>query len=370
MRAILTFFLITSLLACSLGAEARRIKDLATIQGVRHNQLIGYGLVVGLDGTGDMTILTPFTVQSFLNMLTRMGINTPPASVLQTMLKNVAAVMVTADLPPFSRPGQTIDVTVSSVGNANSLLGGTLLMTPLKGADGQVYAMAQGNLLVGGVGGGAKGSKVLVNHQSVGLIPSGATVERLVNSPFSQGDYITLELNEMDFTTATQMADVINQQLALGQPIAAALDGRTLQVRAPGGTARVQFMSRLENLQVDAGIEEAKVIINARNGSVVMNQNVTLEECAVAHGNLTVVISALNQVSQPNPLSNGSTVQTGQAAVNIKEDKGALILLNKGVSLNQVIRALNTLGAKPEDLLSILQSMKAAGALHADLEII
>ncbi|NDU85642.1 MAG: flagellar basal body P-ring protein FlgI [Ferrovum sp.] len=370
MRTLTVIFLVLLTFMAPLSAEAKRIKDLASIQGVRTNQLIGYGLVVGLDGTGDMTTQTPFTIQSIANMLTQMGVNVPPASVLQTMLKNVAAVMVTADLPAFSRPGQTIDVTVSSMGNAGSLLGGTLVMTPLKGADGRIYAMAQGNLLVGGIGAGAKGSKVIVNHLSVGRIPSGATVERLVNSPFSQGDYITLELNDLDFTTATKMAEVINQQLAFDQPIASTLDGRTLQIKAPSGPARVQFMSHLENLQVDTGVEAAKVVINARTGSVVMNQNVTLDECAVAHGNLTVVISALNEVSQPNPLSNGTTVQTGQATVNVKAEKGAVIRLNKGVSLNEVVHALNTIGATPQDLLSILQSMKTAGALHADLEII
>ncbi len=367
----LTLLLLTLFcLILPVGASAKRIKDLASIQGVRQNQLIGYGLVVGLDGTGDMTTQTPFTIQSITNMLTQMGVNVPPAAVLQTMLKNVAAVMVTADMPPFSHPGQPIDVTVSSIGNAGSLVGGTLLMTPLKGADGRVYAMAQGNLLVGGIGAGAKGSKVLVNHLSVGRIPNGATVERQIQTPFDQGNTITLDLNDMDFTTANQMMDVINQKLGEGRAIAVALDGRTLQVQAPTGPARVQFMAHLENLQVDTGVEEAKVIINARTGSVVMNQNVTLDECAVAHGNLTVVISSLNEVSQPNPMSNGTTVQTGQASVDIKQDKGSVIRLKKGVSLNEVVHALNTIGATPQDLLSILQSMKTAGALHANLEII
>lgn len=370
MTRFLACFGVLLILAFPFQVEAKRIKDLASYQGVRNNQLIGYGLVVGLDGTGDMTTQTPFTVQSIANMLTQMGINVPPASVLQTMLKNVAAVMITADLPPFSHPGQTIDVTVSSMGNAGSLLGGTLLLTPLKGADGRVYAMAQGNLLVGGIGAGAKGSKVIVNHLSVGRIPSGATVERLVTSPFAQGDSVTLELNDMDFTTASLMMEAINQQLGHGQLIATALDGRTVQIKAPSGPARVQFMARLENLQVDTGIEQAKVIINARTGSVVMNQNVTLDECAVAHGNLTVVISALNQVSQPNPLSNGTTVQTGQATIDVNAAKGAVIHIPQGASLNEVVHALNTIGATPQDLLSILQSMKTAGALHADLEVI
>ena len=368
MRFLTRLLIITLLFWLPLGAQAMRIKDLASIQGVRGNQLIGYGLVVGLDGSGDMTIQTPFTVQSLVNMLTQMGINVPPANVLQTMLKNVAAVMVTATLPPFARQGEGIDVTVSSMGNAISLVGGTLLMTPLKGADGHVYAMAQGNLLVGCIGAGAKGSKVIVNHLSVGRIPGGATVERSVATPLGQGDYVNLELNEMDFTTATLVANAINESLAPGSAVA--VDGRTIQVRAPAGPARVPFIARLEDLQVKSDQVEARVIINARTGSVVMNQNVTLDECAVAHGNLTVVINSENEVSQPNPLSNGQTVQTGQASVDIKTDKGSLITLKKGVSLNEVVRALNSVGATPQDLLSILQSMKSAGALHADLEII
>ncbi len=370
MKTLLKFVLAALLVAVPLAADAKRIKDLSSIQGVRENQLIGYGLVVGLDGSGDMTTQTPFTIQSIVNMLTQMGINVPPSSVLQTMLKNVAAVMVTASLPPFSRPGQTFDVTVSSIGNAISLVGGTLLMTPLKGADGQVYAMAQGNLLVGGIGAGAKGSKVVVNHLSVGRIPSGATVERAVAMPVGQGEFVNLELNDTDFTTASRIAEAINQEISPGKSIASALDGRTIQVHAPEGSQRIEFISRIQNIQVDTGQSEAKVIINARTGSVVMNQNVTLDECAVAHGNLTVVISSVNQVSQPAPLSDGQTVQTGQASVDIKTDKGGLVTLQKGVSLNEVVKALNGIGATPQDLLSILQSMKSAGALHADLEVI
>ncbi len=374
LRCLTLLALLIGLSTLGLDVQAKRLKDLASLQGVRENQLIGYGLVVGLDGSGDMTTQTPFTVQSITNMLAQMGINLPSTAISQTMLKNVAAVMVTANLPAFSRPGQTLDVTVSSIGNANSLVGGTLLMTPLKGADGNVYAMAQGNLLVGGIGAGAKGSKVVVNHLSVGRIPAGATIERSVKSPFSEGDTLTLELNETDFTTASRVVEAINQGLSShessGTPIASALDGRTIQVHAPSGTARVTFMSQLENLQVDTGVEEARVIINARTGSVVMNQNVTLDECAVAHGNLTVVINSTNEVSQPNPLANGETVQTGQASVDIKGDKGGLVKVSKGASLSEVVKALNGIGATPQDLLSILQSMKTAGALHADLEVI
>lgn len=347
-------------------AAADRIKDMANIQGVRDNQLIGYGLVVGLDGSGDQTTQTPFTVQSIISMLSQMGINLPQTTSLQ--LKNVAAVMVTATLPPFSRPGQTIDVTASSIGNAKSLRGGTLLMTPLKGADGQVYAMAQGNVLVGGVGASSGGSSVQVNHLSVGRVPAGATVERAVPTLLGQGDFINLELNATDFTTVARIVEAINGQVAPG--LASAQDGRMIQVRAPGGSERVAFISKIENLEVNPAQGIAKVIINARTGSIVMNQAVTLETCAVAHGNLTVVINADSSVSQPNALSQGQTVQTDKATIDVKVDKGGLVQLQRGVSLSDVVKALNSVGATPQDLLAILQAMKSAGALRAELEII
>jgi flagellar P-ring protein FlgI len=368
MNIILKLLLTVLVATFPVAASAERIKDLASIQGVRDNQLIGYGLVVGLDGSGDQTTQTPFTVQSVMSMLTQMGVNLPPATSLQ--LKNVAAVMVTAVMPPFVRPGQTIDITASSIGNAKSLSGGTLLMTPLKGADGQVYAMAQGNLLVGGVGASAGGSQVQVNHLSVGRVTDGATIERAVPTVLGQGGYVNLELNDMDFTTATRIADTINHELSPNAVIAAAMDGRTIQVQAPEGSARIGFLSRIENLQVNPAEGAARVIINARTGSIVMNQDVTLEECAVAHGNLTVVISSEEKVSQPNALSGGKTVKSRQASIGIKADKGSLIVLKKGVSLNKVVSALNAIGATPQDMLAILQAMKSAGALRAELEII
>lgn len=368
MKTLFKLILVVLMAALPLEASAERIKDLASIQGVRDNQLIGYGLVVGLDGSGDQTTQTPFTVQSVISMLTQMGVNLPSTTSLQ--LKNVAAVMVTATLPPFSRPGQTIDVTASSMGNAKSLRGGTLLMTPLKGADGQVYAMAQGNLVVAGAGGSAGGSSVQVNQLSVGRVPAGATVEREVPTALGQGDHISLELHEMDFTTAARIADAINQQLSPDAQIAAPLDGRTIQVQAPAGSARVEFLAKIENLQVDPAAGAAKVIINARTGSVVMNQNVALDDCAVAHGNLTVVISTEEKVSQPNALSKGKTTKTQQSSIDIKADKGSLIQLPKGVSLNEVVKALNSIGATPQDMLAILQAMKSAGALRAELEVI
>jgi len=365
------FCLLSSILwlAATPPALAERIKDLASIQGVRDNQLLGYGLVVGLDGSGDQTTQTPFTVQSTISMLAQLGVTLPPTTTLQ--LKNVAAVMVTSTLPPFARAGQTIDVTVSSIGNAKSLSGGTLLMTPLKGADGQVYAMSQGNLLVGGRGAAAGGAKVQVNHLSVGRIPDGATVERAVQTLLGQGDFINLELNTTDFTTATRLVETINRELAQNnKEIASALDGRVIRVRAPEGSARVAFLSQIENLQVNPAQGLARVIINARTGSVVMNQTVTLDSCAISHGNLTVVINTDTTVSQPNALSGGETVQTTKSTVDLQTDKGGLVMLKRGVSLNDVIKALNSIGATPQDLLAILQAMKSAGALRANLEII
>ena len=362
----LSVICLLSSVLCSGAAYADRIKDMASIQGVRDNQLIGYGIVVGLDGSGDQTTQTPFTVQSIISMLSQMGVNLPPGTSLQ--LKNVAAVMVTATLPPFSKPGQTIDVTASSIGNAKSLRGGMLLMTPLKGADGQVYAMAQGNVLVGGVGASSGGASVQVNHLSVGRVPAGATVERAVPTVLGQGEFIHLELNANDFTTATRIVEAINGQVAPG--IASALDGRVIQVHAPAGNERVAFISKLENLEVNPAQGIAKVIINARTGSVVMNQAVMLDTCAVAHGNLTVVISTDSTVSQPGAFSQGQTVQTENAAIDIKADKGGLVQLQKGVSLSEVVKVLNSIGATPQDLLAILQAMKSSGALRAELEII
>lgn len=363
MKQIFSVLLLTLL---PFAAYADRIKDVASIQGVRDNQLSGYGLVVGLDGSGDQTTQTPFTVQSIISMLTQMGVTMPQTTQLQ--LKNVAAVMVTASLPPFSKPGQTIDVTASSIGNSKSLRGGTLLMTPLKGADGQVYAMAQGNLLVSGVGASSGGSSVQVNHLNVGRVPSGATVERAVPSVLGQGDFIHLELNSNDFTTAARVVNAINSQIA--PDIAVAQDGRMIEVRAPQGNGLVAFISRIENLEINQGQGIAKVIINARTGSVVMNQAVTLDACAVAHGNLTVVINTESSVSQPKSRSEGKTVTTEKATIDVKSDKGGLVELAKGATLSDVVKALNAIGATPQDLLAILQAMKSSGALHAELEVI
>lgn len=364
----LALMLLALMLAlASFAANAERIKELASVQGVRENQLIGYGLVVGLDGTGDQTTQTPFTVQSLATMLSQLGVTLPPGAALQ--LKNVAAVMVTASLPPFARPGQPIDVTVSSLGNAKSLRGGTLLLTPLKGADGQTYAMAQGNVLVGGVGASTgSGTSVQVNHLSVGRVSGGATVERMVPTQLGGDGHIKLGVHSADFTTTNRIVDAINS--AFGAGTAAAVDGRTVRVSAPADPGqRVGFLARMESLEVQPGSSAARVIVNARTGSVVMNQAVSIETCAVAHGNLSVVITTEPVISQPGPLSAGQTVQAERSQIEIRQDRGLLTMV-KGVSLGEVVKALNAIGATPQDLLSILQAMKAAGALRAQLEII
>ncbi|MEZ5611349.1 MAG: flagellar basal body P-ring protein FlgI [Rhodocyclaceae bacterium] len=349
------------------AANAERLKDLASIAGVRDNQLIGYGLVVGLDGSGDQTTQTPFTVQSIINMLGNMGVTMPPGTSLQ--LKNVAAVMVTSSLPPFARPGQQIDITVSSMGNAKSLRGGTLLMTPLKGADGQVYALGQGNVVVGGAGASGGGASKTVNHLSAGRVPGGATVERSVPTALGQGEFVHLELNDSDFGTAQRVVDAINAATFPGT--AQALDGRTIQVRAPqDSTGRVAFIGRLESLDVTPVQQVAKVIVNSRTGSVVMNQTVALQNCAVAHGNLSVTVGTETTVSQPNPLSGGRTVVGQRGDVDIQQAGASLINVRSGANLAEVVKALNAVGANPMDLISILQAMKSVGALRAELEVI
>ena len=358
-----------ALLSVAAPTYAERIKDLVSIQGVRSNALLGYGLVVGLDGSGDQTTQTPFTVQSLTTLLSQLGVTLPPGTNLQ--LKNVAAVMVTATLPAFARPGQALDVTVSSLGNAKSLRGGTLLLTPLKGADGQVYALAQGNVLVGGVGASSTGggTSLTVNHLSVGRIAGGASVERTVPSNLASDGNIYLSVNSTDFTTTERIVNAINT--AFGDVFATAIDGRTVQVIAPEDvTQRVSFLSRVESLDVTPGLSAAKVIVNGRTGSVVMNQMVTIDTCAVAHGNLSVSISTEPVISQPGPLARrGDTVVADRTQIEIRQDKGGLTMV-RGANLSEVIKALNAIGATPQDLLAILQAMKAAGALRAELEII
>jgi flagellar P-ring protein precursor FlgI len=349
------------------AANAARIKELASVQGVRSNPLVGYGLVVGLDGTGDQTTSTPFTAQSIAAMLQQMGVTVPAGASMQ--LKNVAAVLVTAQLPPFAQPGQTLDVNVSSLGNAKSLRGGTLIATPLKGADGQIYALAQGNLIVGGAGASAAGSKVQINHLSAGRVPEGATVERAVPTPLNQGEYLQLDLNANDYGTAREVVKAINGKM--GEGIAQAMDGRVIRVRMPASPdARVAFMADIENLAVERAAPAARVVVNARTGSIVVNQAVTLSACAVAHGSLSVTISSTPVVSQPGPLSGGQTVARDKADITINQQPGSLIQMPAGTQLVDVVKALNSLGATPQDLLAILQAIKAAGALNAELEVI
>ena len=298
-----------------------------------------------------------------------MGV-TVPAGNNSMQLKNLATVMVTAQLPAFAQPGQTIDVSVSSLANAKSLRGGTLIATPLKGADGQVYAIAQGNMVVGGAGASAAGSKVTINHLSAGRIPDGATVERAVPTPMAEGDSIQLDLNSSDYGTAREVVRAINAKMGSGT--ADALDGRVVRVRMPASAdARVSFMAEIENLDVRQATPSAKVVINARTGSIVMNQAVTLAACAVAHGNLSVVISTTPTASQPAPFARvGQTVVTEKADITITQQPGALVSMAPGAKLADVVKALNSLGATPQDLLAILQALKSAGALTAELEVI
>ncbi|MCI2807290.1 flagellar basal body P-ring protein FlgI [Eoetvoesia caeni] len=349
-------------------AQAERVRDLASIQGVRANQLVGYGLVVGLDGSGDQVRQTPFTQQSLTNMLSQLGVTVPQGTNMQ--VKNVAAVMVTTRLPAFSRPGQTLDVVVSSMGNAKSLRGGTLLMTPLKGANGQVYAMAQGNLLVGGAGAQSGGSSVQVNQLNGGIISNGAIVERNVPTTFARDGLIHLEMNTTDFSTVQNVVLALNK--ALGANTAVALDGRVVQLHGPlAPAAQAGFLSRVENVDVKLPPARAKVIINARTGSVVMNRTVRIEEAAVAYGNLSVVINNQQQVSQPDtPFTQGQTVVTQNTQIEMRSDEGTIKRMTTSANLADVVKALNALGATPQDLLSILQTLKSAGALRADLEIV
>lgn len=355
-KGFLLFLWLLAGLMIADSARAERIKDLASIAGVRSNQLVGYGIVVGLDGSGDQTTQTPFTVQSMISMLSAMGVNLPPGQSLQ--LKNVAAVMVTASLPPFARAGQTIDVTISSIGNAKSVKGGTLILTPLKGADGQNYAMAQGNVVVSGAGASSGASKVTVNHLSVGRIANGATVEREVPMTLGQGEFVYFETHDSDFGTVQKMVEAINKALP---GVATAVDGRQIRVKAPVGTDdRVSFIGKLEDIDVTPSRNAAKVIVNSRTGSVVMNQAVSLKEFAVAHGNLSISVTGDNAAA---PAAAGG-------AIDIKQDGGGLLTVKAGASLAEVVKALNAIGANPQDLVAILQAMKSAGALRAELEII
>ena len=360
--------LTAALVLSATPVRAERVKDLASVSGVRTNQLVGYGIVVGLDGTGDQTSQAPFTIQSIKNMLAQFGITVPPES--NPQLKNVAAVTVHAELPPFSKPGQTIDVSVSSIGNAGSLRGGTLLLAPLRGADGEVYAMAQGSLIVSGFGvSGRDGSRIAVNVPSGGRIPGGATVEREVRSSFATAPTVTLNLNSPDFTTATRLAEGINRMLGTGT--AAAIDAVSVQVLAPADPSqRIAYVSTLEQLEIQPGEAPARVIINSRTGTVVIGSNVRVLPAAVSHGSLSVTITERTEVSQPSAFGAGQTVEVPRSEIEIDQPKARMFKFEAGVNLDAIVDAVNRVGAAPGDLVAILEALKQAGALRAELIVI
>jgi flagellar P-ring protein precursor FlgI len=349
-------------------AQAERVKDLASVQGVRTNQLIGYGLVVGLDGTGDQTSQAPFTIQSIKNMLVRFGVTIPANT--NPQLKNVAAVTVHADLPPFSKPGQQIDVTVSSIGNAKSLRGGSLLMTPLRGVDGEVYAIAQGNLVVSGFGvQGQDGSRIVVNVPSAGRVPNGATVEREVPTGFSSEPFVMLNLHVPDFTTSARLVEGINK--LLGDATAQAVDGVSVKVAAPSDpNQRIAYLATLEQIEIQPGDAPARVIVNSRTGTVVIGSHVRVTPAAVAHGSLSVTITERAQVSQPNEFGQGQTVVVPTSGVTVSQPEARMFVFDAGVDLNDIVRAVNQVGAAPGDLVAILEALKESGALRAELIVI
>jgi len=358
-------FCIGLMMLLALPLQAARIKDVSEVAGVRSNQLVGYGLVVGLPGTGETT---PFTDQSFNAMLQNFGIQLPAGTKPKT--KNVAAVAVNATLPPFTKQGQTIDITVSSIGSAKSLRGGTLLQTFLKGLDGKVYAIAQGSLVVGGFSAtGADGSKVVGNIPTVGRISNGAMVEQEVPNPFGRGDFLTFNLFESDFTTAQRMADAVNQ--FLGPQMAAAVDATSVRVRAPRDVSqRVAFLSTVENLEFDPADGAAKIIVNSRTGTIVVGQNVKLKPAAITHGGMTVSIKENYSVSQPNGLSGGNTVVVPNSDIEVSEEDSRMFKFEPGITLDELVRAVNQVGAAPSDLMAILQALKQAGAIEGQLIII
>jgi flagellar P-ring protein precursor FlgI len=369
LRALLAAVLaVLPIVAAPVQAQ-ERIKDLASVGGVRGNALVGYGLVVGLDGSGDRTSQAPFTVQSLRNMLNELGVAIPDN--VNPQLKNVAAVAIHAELPPFAKPGQSIDVTVSSVANAVSLRGGTLLMAPLKGADGQVYAMAQGSLIVGGFGAqGRDGSRVSVNVPSVGRIPNGAMVEREVEGGFGGSGELTLNLHRADFTTVSRMVAALDARFGPGT--ARAVDGVTVAVRAPFDPgARIGLLAEIENVQLTPGSAPARVIVNSRTGTVVIGAEVRVMPAAIAHGSLTVTITESVDVSQPDAFSRGgSTTVTPRSDVSAGQEASRMFMFAGGTSLDEIVRAVNAVGAAPGDLVAILEALKQAGALRAELEVI
>jgi flagellar P-ring protein FlgI len=355
-------------LLLAASARADRVKDLASVQGVRLNQLMGYGLVVGLDGTGDQTSQAPFTIQSIKNMLVRFGVTIPANT--NPQLKNVAAVTVNADLPPFAKPGQQIDITVSSIGNAKSLRGGTLIMTPLRGVDGEVYAIAQGNLVVSGFGiSGQDGSRIVINVPSAGRIPNGATVEKEVANGFTSEPFVMLNLHVPDFTTSARLTEGINK--LLGEGTAQSVDGVSVKVAAPADPSqRTAYLATLEAIEIEPGDAPARVIVNSRTGTVVIGSRVRVMPAAVSHGSLTVTITERAQVSQPNELAQGSTVVVPQSNIAVSQPAARMFVFDAGVDLNDIVRAVNQVGAAPGDLVAILEALKESGALRAELIVI
>jgi flagellar P-ring protein precursor FlgI len=364
--ALLGLFMLAATVSGTASAE--RVKDIASVSGVRSNQLVGYGLVVGLDGTGDQTSQAPFTIQSIRNMLANFGVTIP--SNVNPQLKNVAAVTVTAELPAFAKAGQTIDVTVASIGNAQSLRGGSLLLAPLRGIDGQVYAIAQGSLVVSGFGvSGEDGSRISVNVPSAGRVPNGATVEREVPSNFANTPYVMLNLHTPDFTTATRLVQGINK--LLGDETAQAMDAVSVRVAAPTDTSqRIAYLSTLEAIEIEPGDAPARVIVNSRTGTVVIGSQVRVTPAAVAHGSLSVTITERLDVSQPNPLAQGDTVVTPRSQVQVDQPEARMFVFNAGTNLDEIVRAVNQVGAAPGDLVAILEALKEAGALRAELIVI
>jgi flagellar P-ring protein precursor FlgI len=368
----LQLFAMASLLYLMLPglSHAERVKDVASVSGVRTNQVVGYGLVVGLNGTGDQTTQAPFTTQSIANMLSKFGVTLSASVAAQMQLKNVAAVSVTADLPPFAKPGQTIDITVASIANANSLRGGSLLLTSLRGADGEIYAMAQGSVMVSGFGvSGKDGSRVSVNVPSGGRIPNGATVEREVPTNFGNQPFVTLNLNTADFTNAQRLTEALNKELGAGS--AQALDAVSVKVQAPTDPAqRVAFIGALQEVEIQPSDAPARVIVNSRTGTVVISSRVRVSPAAVAHGSLTVTIQERTDVSQPGPLSNGTTVSVPRSEINVSQADARMFVFDAGVTLDEIVRAVNNVGAAPGDLVAILEALQQAGALHAQLVVI
>jgi flagellar P-ring protein precursor FlgI len=379
MSASFQRLLLTALFACSgmTAAHADRVKDLASVAAVRTNQLVGYGLVVGLQGTGDGADVS-FTVQTVRAMMNKMGVGIDgPLSDFERAataagrldVKNVAAVMVTAELPGMAKPGQRIDINVGTLGKASSLRGGTLILTSLRGIDGEVYALAQGQVTTTGIDANGAGSKVAIGVPTSSRIPNGATVERVVDTPFDKSDFVMMNVREQDFTTTRAIVDAINK--TFGEGTANALDGVSLSVRAPTDMSqRVAFMSMIENLDVIPGEAAARVVVNSRTGTVVISRNVKVSPAAVSHGTISVAIAATNEVSQPNAFSGGQTQAVQNANIAVNEPNKPMFLFQAGVDLRQVVDAINQVGASPSALIAILEALKSSGSLRADLVVI